>query len=70
MQFIHFNKIIKYEGQFRNGFHDPNDPPKIVSHIHKISTHITILCDKILENGFIYEIVFKNKKGHEDGKGC
>ena len=70
LSFIHFNKIIKYEGQFRNGFHDPNDPPKIVSHINKTSSHVTILCDKRLENGFIYEIYFKIKKGHEDGKGC
>ena len=62
LQFIHFNKIIKYEGQFRNGFHDPNDHPKIVSHINKTSSHVTILCDKRLENGFIYEIYFKMEK--------
>ena len=71
LTFIHFNKIIKYEGQFRNGFHDPNDPPKRVSHITILSSnHTTILCDKRLENGFIYEIPFKIIKGHEDGKGC
>ena len=71
LTFIHFNKIIKYEGQFRNGFHDPNDPPKRVSHITILSSnHTTILCDKRLENGFIYEIPFKIIKGHEDRKGC
>ncbi len=70
LSFIHFNKIIKYEGQFRNGFHDPNDPPKRVSHITILSSnHTTILCDKRLENGFIYEIYFKIKKDDEDGKG-
>ena len=65
-----FNKIIKYDGKFRNGFHDPNDPPKVVSHITKLNNHTTILCDKKLENGFIYEITFKIVKGHEDGKGA
>ena len=31
LSIIQFNKIIKYEGKFRNGFHNPNDSPKIVS---------------------------------------
>ena len=70
LTFLHFNKIRKYDGRFRNGFHDPNDPPNIVSHItQQPETHTTILCDKRLENGYIYEIIFKIKKGHEDGKG-
>ena len=61
---FHFNQIIKYDGKFRNGFHDPEDPPKIVSHITLLSTnHTTILCDKKLENGKIYEITFRIKKG-------
>ena len=48
---FHFNQIIKYDSKFRNGFHDPEDPPKIVSHITLLSTgHTTILCDKKLEN--------------------
>ncbi len=69
LSILHFNKINKYYGKFRNGFHDPNDPPKIVSHIPKTSSHVTILCDKKLENGYIYEISFKIQKGHEDGNG-
>ena len=70
LSIIHFNKIIKYDGKFRNGFHDPKDLPKIVSHITiQNFNHTTILCDKKLENGYIYEIRFKIIKGHEDGKG-
>ena len=65
---MQFNKIIKYDGKFRNGFHNPNDPPNIVS--SRKGDHTTILCDKSLKNGYIYEIKFKIKKGHEDGKGC
>ena len=67
--FNNLTSIIKYVGKFRNGFHDPKDPPKIVSHITKLENHTTILCDKKLENGNIYEISFKIIKGHEDGKG-
>ena len=71
LSFLHFNHMIKYNGKFRNGFHDPEDPPIIVSHITILSTdHTTIICDKKLDNGKIYEISFKIKKGHEDGKGC
>lgn len=68
LSIIHFNKIIKYDGKFRNGFHNPNDSPKMVSSPN--GDHICVLCDKELKNGYIYEIVFKIKKGHEDGNGC
>jgi len=67
---IPLNKVIKYDGKFRNGFHDPNDPPNLVSHITKMNEHTTILCDKQLLNGYIYEITFKIVKGYEDGKGA
>ena len=68
LSILNFNKIIKYDGKFRNGFHNVNDPPNIVSNPN--GNHTTILCDKSLINGYIYEIKFKIKKGHEDGKGC
>ena len=68
LSILQFNKIIRYDGKFRNGFHDPNDPLNIVSSPN--GNHTSILCDKSLKNGYIYEIKFKIRKGHEDGKGC
>ena len=64
LSILQFNKIIKYDGKFRNGFHNPNDPQNIVSSPN--GGHTSILCDKLLKNGYIYEIKFKIKKGHED----
>ena len=64
---INLNERIHYVGKFRNGFHNPKDPPKYCSSPN--GEHTTILCDKKLKSNLIYEIKFKIRKGHEDKKG-
>ena len=62
-----FNNRIHYQGKFRDGFHNPNDPPNYCS--LPIGEHKTILCDNKLEPNKIYEIKFKIRQGYEDKNG-
>ena len=64
---INLNNRIHYDGKFRNGFHNHNDPPNYCSLPN--GEHTTILCDKKLEPNLIYEVKFKIKQGHEDNNG-
>ena len=65
--FMNQKKIIKYNGKFRNGFHNPDDKPNYVS--KPLGNHICILCDKKLENNNIYKIIFKIRRSYNDGLG-
>ena len=60
-----FNKVTKHDGQFRNGFLNPNDSPKIFSQPN--GGYTKILCDKtymdnlgsiIMEDIFSIHIIY------------
>ena len=51
LSILQLNRIIRYDGKFRNGLHNLNDPPNIVSTPN--GGHTSILSDKSLKNGYI-----------------